>query len=347
MARTGIAALIALAALLAALVAARPACAIELKYDNDKADAFEHSRTDGQGVVFSRPDFKEAYLVSALIYAKRYGEAYEPSEVSGNMVVLDMDGNILARSLVPFSKFSGTPSWVEVKFDPIKLKDRFIIMFLSDSTDARGIDVGYAKDVKVTHSRVGNPSWGIKAIAGRTIEWMIRAVVESNIESKKAVSAKDLVGPRFIGYDSGEAKGFETFKVKEAAMVKFTPGRDVKLASIYVYGKVKGNWYTAAYDFAIFVLDKDLRILKYYNFPYKSFSNKADWIELDVPTVEVPGEFYLVFKPDTRDDAGLYVGYDDSKNDGHSFVGVPGTIFGWKLPEPEATTNWLIRVKTE
>jgi len=347
MTRTAVAGALVAAALFAALFAARPAFAIELKYDNDKADAFEHSRTDGRGVVFSRPDFKEAYLVSALIYAKRYGGAYEPSEISGNMVVLDMDGNILARSLVPFGKFSETPSWVEVKFDPITISDRFIVMFLSDSTDKRGVDVGLVNNVDFTHSRIGNPSWGVKPMVGRKIDWMIRAVVESHLESKKAVSAKDLVGPRFIGYDSGDAKGFETFKVKSAALVKFTPGRDVKLASVCVYGKVEGNWYATNYDFGIFILDKDLRIIKYYNFPYKTFSNQAGWIELEMPTMDVPGEFYVVFKPDTREDAGLYVGYDASPNDGHSFVGVPGTILDWKLPEPQATTNWLIRVKTE
>jgi len=97
-------------------------------------------------------------------------------------------------------------------------------------------------------------------------------------------------------------------------------------------------------SFHVYVLDEDMQVLVDLPFAYgevpRGGPEDLRWCDLATPAIEVPGIFTvaLSFEPDQT--SGIYVGFDESVGETHSYTGLPEDGF----QSVDGRWDWMVRV---
>ncbi|MEP0814305.1 MAG: hypothetical protein HRF49_06535 [bacterium] len=330
---------------LALILAALPGVCDELFYDEGVADNFTFQLTDGYLVRFTPPAFEEPFLTEVSFFGYRYGEMDKNGPPQGYLAILDKTYNKLYSRNFSFNEIGTLAGWNKFKIDPLIIREAFWVYFLLPSGSGGGIMMGQDLEPAKLRSRIGNPAAGYKQIEDGKFNWMIRAVVVDSLAPKTQLTSDNLVGPKFLAKDGGTNSGFLTF-YRYGATVRFDPGSPVTIRKVYVYGKLAGQWQGTDSVFAIYLLDKDLRIQMVKNFKYSNYTSTAEWKGFEIPETKMSSTFYVVVETKSRDTVQMFVGYDASGNKGSSVTNI-GQPVNWPFKEDAKSLNWMVRLESK
>ncbi|GEM_PF-4310595 len=327
---------------------------VELIYAGDEPAGYLHYEQYGHITTFETPlDFDEHYVTKVSVFARRYGTG----EGFVTVVLFDSDNKPIARQILRYEEFSFQGGWVEVSFLNERVPELFKVGVFTASNDVRGVEVGWTEpQEEMVHSQYGHPVLDLYDFPeGEEKEWMIKVTLVDRLLPKDYLAPEDLpTGNNILYHDSGQISGVARFgKVgvhdQVGPLVKFgEEGKKYKIKAIYLAAKAAGEWYRSDKNFAIHLIRGDLTLIDTFRYPFSIFTSVPAWVRLDVPRERiVEGPFYIQVSGRTVPGVELLVGYDQSGNQGTSFVGLPGAIKTWSVEPEERLTNWLIRVEVE
>ncbi|UCH50898.1 MAG: hypothetical protein JSV54_07790 [Chloroflexota bacterium] len=171
-----------------------------------------------------------------------------------------------------------------------------------------------------------------------------------------------------LKYDDGTAEEAPKGGVQFGHLVDFlSPGDPFTIRKILVFGlKLDGESKGKTFDMQIW--DKDQKVLYKEAYPADKFplgsiqpwpemKRVLEWVELEVPDIQVSGKFYVYVWTDAPVFHGIHIGADNSVVNVHSTAVVPSNGLykeaePWPLICPNPThwwhdkskVNWMIRV---
>ncbi len=161
-----------------------------------------------------------------------------------------------------------------------------------------------------------------------------------------------------LKYDDGEAKDFISVfpPFITGYLVDFTPpATPFTIKKVRLYGQLATGWVQE--NFEVEIWDKDHNVLYSAAFAVTLFTEwpEANWVEVQIPDIEVVGEFYVHVHTGTGIGEGIHMGADDSVVNEHSNVTVQteegiSTMLAYWLYSPDywfgdkSNVNWMIRV---
>ena len=335
----------AVALIAVCVVLPRQAGAMELRYDSGTADDFTFQLTDGYLVRFTPPEFENPVIVDVSFFGNRYGQIDPKESPVGYLAILDKDLNKLTGRNVPFSDLSTSPSWNHINLDPYVIKDAFWVYLYFPSNSARGVMMGKDMNPSSLKSRIGNASEGFKAITDGKYNWMIRCEVTDGLEVQQKYSSADLTGANFLYKDSGVASGFQTL-YKNSATIAFDLAQPAVIDKLYIYGRATGDWMNSDREFSVYLLDQDMRIQMTKSYPLRLFTSTAEWLRIDLPDTKLSGHLLLIIEPNSRDEVGLELGYDQEPNKGSDVTNM-GQPADWPFNLDKNAFNWMFRLETK
>ncbi|TRZ67906.1 MAG: hypothetical protein D4Q77_02330 [Methanothrix sp.] len=145
-----------------------------------------------------------------------------------------------------------------------------------------------------------------------------------------------------LAYDDGEAEDGLWIDDMRGHSVLFTaPCDNWTFSGVAVYGKLSPE--SRSDIFVLEVWDEDLNLVsKVTDRAVSFFGDEFDWALVDIPDVEVSGDFFVSF----YEFAGVYVGMDLDSGPGMSLIAArnPNRILEWDVEaHRENQTNWMIR----
>lgn len=176
------------------------------------------------------------------------------------------------------------------------------------------------------------------------------------LSSSLAVKEPVLV-TKELKYDDGEARDFISVfpPIITGYLVDFTPpATPFTIKKVRLYGSLATWWVQE--NFEVEIWDKDHNVLYSGAFAVTLFteSPEANWVEVQIPDIEVVGEFYVHVHTGTGIREGIHLGADDSVANEHSdtTVKVNGTsriLDAWPYSKDywfgdKSNVNWMIRV---
>ena len=331
-------------ALCVALAIHGPALAdtVELSYDEGRADDYTFQHTDGYLVRFTAPALEEPFLVNVSFFGNRFGEINSDFPPMGYVALLDTTYNRLASKDFPFTLVNRIPSWNYVSMDPVPVNGTFWVYLLLPSTSAGGVMVGKDLEPAVFRSRIGNHASGFRQITDGKYNWMIRCEFSDGPPEKSKIVSEQISGNKFIYKDSGGCVGFQTL-YRWGATVQFESAQKVKIDSVYLYGKLAGNWFSTEKPFTVYILDDALRIQMSKTFEKREFTSTAAWVKLEIPETQVTGKYYAVVELNSRDEVQLMLGHDAAPNKGSSVTQI-GQPKDWPFKVDDRNFNWMVRL---
>ena len=123
--------------------------------------------------------------------------------------------------------------------------------------------------------------------------------------------------------------------------IAFKRPADAKyLASIQVYAGRYGMPQPPKEDFHVYVLDNDQKVIKDVPIPYARIERgPMRWYTIAMPAIQVPERFYVALSFNPHQTKGIYLGFDKSVKESHSYFGLP--TMGFKPVTP--TFDWMVR----
>ncbi|MEA2046714.1 MAG: hypothetical protein U9N48_09405 [Euryarchaeota archaeon] len=145
-----------------------------------------------------------------------------------------------------------------------------------------------------------------------------------------------------LAYDDGEAEDGLWIDDMRGHSVLFTaPCENWTLSGAAVYGKLSPEYRSDI--FVLEVWDEDLNLVsKVTDRAGSFFGDEFDWALVDIPDVDVSGDFFVSF----YEFAGVYVGVDLDPGPGGSLIAArnPNRILEWDVEAyRDNQTNWMIR----
>ncbi len=163
-------------------------------------------------------------------------------------------------------------------------------------------------------NQVLNPSVPVSNIPPK--DAVMLAHVDSTAEGKRSLGA------------SGHAVAFERQAQPFVEAIDIFAGR---------YGVPE----PPAEDFHVYILNEQQQILADLNYPYSLIErDELRWYTLRTPSIEVPEKFYVALNFNPSQTKGIYLGFDESVAESHSFQGLPDSGF---QPVKEKH-DWMVRV---
>jgi hypothetical protein len=146
-------------------------------------------------------------------------------------------------------------------------------------------------------------------------------------------------------YDDGQQDSYQAIGRTSGTgyLVHYSPpATPFTITKVKIYGKLYGTGYENL-TFVVQVQDMELKEIYGKSYPHTRFSPQGEWLELDIPQINVDGDFYIhVFTHSPRE-GGVTIGYDKSVKNEHSEMTRDWKI-GWWSQIPKETVNWMIRV---
>ncbi len=317
---------------------------VELAYDSGIADDFTFQNTDGYLVRYTAPDIEEPFLTSISFFGYRYGEINTDSPPMGYVAILDGQYNKITSKDFPFTLAGKLPQWNHVSIEPIPLSGTFWIYLLLPSNSAGGVVMGKDLEPAVFRSRIGNHASGFRQITDGKYNWMIRCELNDGPPSRPNITSEQISGSKFIFRDTGGCVGFQTL-YRWGATVQFDIPQPKTVDSIYLYGRLTGNWFSTEKPFTVYILDDALRIQMSKTFEKRVFSSAPGWVKLEIPDTRLSGKIYAVIELNSRDEVQLFLGHDAAPNKGSTVTQI-GQPKDWPFKIDEKNFNWMIRLGT-
>jgi hypothetical protein len=333
-----------------------------LQRDNGVADTYEWLNQDFHYIKLELPrDWKEGYSEEVQFYAQRYGDV---SNRKGTVVIWVPakpptasrsqeigEHKKLTSAQFDLASVPEQPGWFSVKLDPVHLPSVFAISVYTFSDEQNGVKLGLtAKGSAVSFSSSTHPGAEGKwtAITPRRDKrnWLLRLKVRDTVAPATEFTTADLSGPNFLVHDDGSAEGFVTLR-KKGLMLRCENSGPRQLESIFIYGKLDGQWFGSKRTMSILTLNQDLRILNRTLVPYSQFTNAGAWHEIKLSlVVNTTQVHYISVEPGSSATEQFLLGYDGSGPNLGSSYGTTGAPLSWPFETPaESTTNWMIRPK--
>lgn len=336
---------------------------VVLSHDNGSADKLEALNADFHFIQFSLPEgWRTGYADEIQFYGQRFGELggrkgtaviwvqEQPSKMAGR--ARQLSGALKLHSTRQFDLVDvpEQPGWFSVKLDPIKLPEAFAISVYTYSSDDAGVRIGLtAPSAKRSLSSASHPgkegTWTEYRPLRDGRNWLLRFKIRDSLEPPLLLSPAELSGPNFAVFDDGSADGYVTLR-KLGFMLRCESDKPRKVQSVYLHGKLDGNWFKSTRVITVMILDRDLKVLSRTQVPYTQFTNIAAWQEVKFAPVSVGTLHYICVEPSSSAGEQFLLGYDSSGPNKASSHGTTGSPQPWPFTDPsEASTNWMIRVK--
>jgi hypothetical protein len=160
-----------------------------------------------------------------------------------------------------------------------------------------------------------------------------------------------------LKYDDGKPNQWAAAvpTVVSGFLIDFTPpATPFTIKKVRILGMLFGTTLTPNFD--VEILDSDKNIINSVQQPIDVFPSglgNAEWVNIDIPDVEVNGKFYVHVYTNTGHNQGIHIGWDDSVPNEHSSVSTvssSGVIkeASWPYPDvrmsDQSKVNWMIRV---
>jgi hypothetical protein len=326
------------------------------------ADTYEYLDQDAHFIKYLLPEgWKAGFGEEIQFYGQRYGDV---KGLKGTAVVwgpavpakLGSRARELGAMKIFFTEqfdLSSVPEkagWYSLPIDPVTLPSVFAISIYTSSNEQRGVKLGLtAKGTRKSQSTSTRPTQTGAAAPvkfrrdGR--DWLIRFKIRDTLNPPSAKSAAELCGANYLCFDDGTAEDFVTVQKLGFLLRCETPG-PATISSIFVYGKLDGNWLGSKRTVSVHVLDKDLKLLSRTSIPYNIFTNVPSWGEAHFSPVRVGPLHYVCIEPTSRPNEQFLLGYDTGSGNKASGFGTIGAELAWPFATPaQDKANWMIRVK--
>ncbi len=308
----------------------------ELAHDDGKQDGKRSTAGGGHVVRFERPT-DGFTLTGVRIHGSRYGGGYDPTWTLARVRLFDESMRELERAFVPFDAWKvGRAEWVDVDLGPRRVPPAFFVAVEYFPTARRGIYQSIDEDGSGHSYGLSGDDLGSQLDGG---EWMIRAV-----GSKKALKVErpDLEQSEWVANGEGEVIGQRSIAGTGHAVLFKQPKKKPFLTGFSLCGQRYGGGYDPeTTHFHVVVCDKRLKPILHTAFPYSRFGGSAmEWVDFELPPVEIPKSFALLvyFAPTATQ--GIYVGQWVEKKSA-SLTGLPGKVGG----KAEKGKGWMIRAR--
>ncbi|MHC4477274.1 MAG: HEAT repeat domain-containing protein [Planctomycetota bacterium] len=151
----------------------------------------------------------------------------------------------------------------------------------------------------------------------------------------------DLTGTVVLKYDDGTAEGKRSLGASGHA-VTFERERGFSyVEAVQIFASRYGHPQPPSDDFYLYLLNEKQQIIIELKYPY-SMVERGDlcWYTLQTPSIEVPERFMVALAFNPHRTKGIYLGYDESIGQTHSFTGLPDSGFD----AMDGKYNWMVRV---
>jgi hypothetical protein len=204
-------------------------------------------------------------------------------------------------------------------------------------------------DTKISSYESAEEQSGVSDDSGkiRKIDVEVQEQSEEIVTEKVAENVEiKVLGEGEFGYDDGEVDS--QCSIGDDGQAVFFPNDEkLNIYGIRICGARSGDptrmfdveiWdsnfktlYSASYDYSDYFPDTH---------PPRMDNSDLKWVTIDVPNIEVNGNFYIAIFTYSRFDSGIVIGRDSDTKSGNSFVVSknPNRIEDW-----ETTTTWDIR----
>lgn len=305
----------------------------ELKHDDGKKDDRSSSAGNGHVVEFARPT--DPFVVTRIrIHGEQYGGRYDPFLAVARVSLCDAAMKPLATAFVPYDRWPrGKADWVDADVAPLAVPEKFYVVVEYFPTQTKGIFQSIDSKAKT-----GSFSGTLRGLGSAMSDggWMIRVV---GTKKPPKVETPDLEKTVVLERGKGDPIG----KISAAGSghaVRFSGKKHPFLTGISLCGSRYGAPRVPdGTFFHVFVCDRKLGVVSRSAHPYTLFARgDMTWVDIPVPPVKVPKDFYVVVCFDPTGTKGVYVGKWKEKG-AHSLLAFPGRS-GEKLPKGE---GWMIR----
>ncbi|GMU20777.1 MAG: hypothetical protein AMXMBFR13_08730 [Phycisphaerae bacterium] len=146
---------------------------------------------------------------------------------------------------------------------------------------------------------------------------------------------------KIVGYVDDTAEGRRSIGASGHAVQFDRPAEARFVTAVEIHAARYGTPEPPKENFYIHVLNGDRQVLARLPFSY-SLIERGDlsWYTLKTPSIEVPEKFYIAPAFNPHQTKGIYLGYDESVEESHSFVGLPGEGY-----DPvDKKYDWMVRV---
>lgn len=146
-----------------------------------------------------------------------------------------------------------------------------------------------------------------------------------------------------LRHDDGTAEGKRSIAGGgHAVLFKKPEAGDWCVDRVYLFGSRYGTPQPPREDFLIYITDPEMKLQAKITKPYSLFQRGTPrWVAIDIPPVKVPDEFYVCFVFSPTQTKGVYISYDESIEQSHSKLAVPGKY----LKDLEKKYDWMIRAR--
>ncbi|MHB9066699.1 MAG: M56 family metallopeptidase [Pirellulaceae bacterium] len=146
-----------------------------LGYGDGTAEGRQSIAGSGHAVRFQRP--RDArYLMAIELFASRYGRPEAPDE-DFHVYVLDENQKLIQAFPVPYATIArGDERWYTLSIPAVKVPRQFYVALSFNPHSTKGIYLAFDANVAQSHSYMGRPTTGFRAVP-ENHDWMVRAVL--------------------------------------------------------------------------------------------------------------------------------------------------------------------------
>ena len=149
-----------------------------------------------------------------------------------------------------------------------------------------------------------------------------------------------------IGYVDDSAEGVRSIAGSGHAVFFSRPKNVKQIAAVEIFASRYGTVDPPNEDFHLYLLDEHQELIAAYPIPYSTITRGDHrWYTFPIHGRKVPEKFYVALAFNPHRTKGIYLGYDESVKESHSFVGRPTTGFqtiGFQAVDQPR--DWMIRV---
>jgi len=147
-------------------------------------------------------------------------------------------------------------------------------------------------------------------------------------------------GCQVLSYDDGKSDGSRSIAGATQTMVFDKPAGDWSLVQVWLHGSRYGYPAPPSENFDIYVCDAQMNVLKEYQRAYSTFGRgDAKWVVMPLEPVLLTDKFYVLFHFHAEQTKGVFVHYDTSVAESHSWVGA----WGGETKPMREKSDWMIR----
>lgn len=173
--------------------------------------------------------------------------------------------------------------------------------------------------------------------------------------SRNLVVNKPVLKEIELKYDDGDARDWIAVKDPNSYLIDFIPpATPFTISKLRIYGRCVRQ--PIKKEFEVEIWDKYLNVLYSAKVPVNKFvPEDPQWVELEIPVIEVTDKFYVKIYTGTDVMQGIHIGADDSVVNEHSNIVNQDKQFleasAWQAGFPmgawfgdKSKVNWMVRV---